>query len=70
MNKKRIFRVTIEETISQTFEVLAESFEDAEEITTEKYNNGEFVLEPGELQHKEMMINDVENNEETNFFEF
>ena len=64
------FEVTIEETLTQTFKVKANSLTEACEIASEKYNNGEFVLEPGELESKEMMARDAETEEETNWFEF
>lgn len=58
------FLVTIEELISENFEVDAETVEDAIEIAKEKYNNGKFVLEPGNLVSKQMAI--VSNNNELN----
>ena len=64
------FKVTIEETVSQEFEVYAEDFESAEEIAIRNYDIGEFVLEPGELQYKEMSICDEETQEQTSWFEF
>lgn len=42
--------ITIEETIVQDFEIEAESPEEAFEIAEKKYDAGEFVLEPGEVQ--------------------
>ena len=64
------FKVIIEETISQEFEVEAEDFESAANIATEKYNNGEFVLEPGEVNYKQMSVCDEDTQEQTNWFEF
>lgn len=64
------FKVIIEETISQEFEVEAEDFENAEEIAIEKYDNGEFVLEPGEVSYKQMSVCDEDTQEQTNWFEF
>lgn len=55
------FIVTIEETVSQGFEVEAESAEEAMVIAEEKYNNCEFVLEPGELVSKQMAITSPES---------
>ena len=69
-NGKKVFEVCIEETVSQVFEVEAADMGEAEEIATEKYDNGEFVLEPGELSGKQMMIRDPETNEETSWFDF
>jgi hypothetical protein len=64
------FKVIIEETISQEFEVEAENFESAEDIATEKYYKGEFVLEPGEVDYKQMSIIDDETQEQTSWFDF
>lgn len=52
------FNVTIEEVISEDFEVLAEDEKQAIEIIRDKYKKGEFVLEPGNLLSKQMKIND------------
>lgn len=41
--------VNIEEVVGETFEIEAGSVEEALEIAREKYDNGEIVLEPGEL---------------------
>lgn len=43
------YTVTIEEMVSQDFEVEANCAE-------EKYNSGEFVLEPGDLVAKQIAI--------------
>lgn len=63
------YTVTIEETVSQSFEVEAESAEEAMAIAEQKYNDGEFVLEPGELVSKQMAITspDSETTEWTEF---
>lgn len=46
---KTNYKVTIEETISQDFEVEANTIMDALEIAEQKYKNGIFVLSPGTL---------------------
>lgn len=51
------YSITIEEMISKTFEIFAENDEQAENIAIEKYNSGEFVLDPGNLVLKQMQIN-------------
>lgn len=66
----KTFRITIEETISQDFEVEAEDMEQAMEIAEEKYNNCEFVLEPGEVGYKQMQCEDIETNESTEWMQF
>lgn len=58
----KIFKVTIEEHVTETFEVEAANIEEAMEITMNKYNNGEFVLEPGEVITKLIMADDGDGN--------
>lgn len=48
------FVITIEETVSQNFDIEAENAEQAMAFAQEKYQNGEFVLEPGEVYFKQM----------------
>lgn len=48
--------VSIEELVSQDFEIDAPSVEEAKRIAKEKYNNCEIVLEPGELQQKGYLL--------------
>lgn len=50
------FTVVIEETVVDKFEVNAETEDAALEIAKEKYNKGEFVLEPGEVQYKQIAV--------------
>jgi len=64
------FDVTIEETISRVFRVSAEDIEDAEEITKDKYLNGEFNLIGADLSCKQMCIEDVETGKSTQWMEF
>lgn len=67
MIKKYI--VTIEETVSQNFEVEAENAEQAIELAENKYKNGEFVLEPGDVCFKQMAIMNPDD-EATEWIEF
>lgn len=53
--------VTIEEHISQAFEVQADTIEEAMQIAEDKYSSGEFVLENPCVTAKLMM---AENNYE------
>lgn len=55
------FKVAIEETVSQVFEVEAETAEEAMETAEKNYRNGKFVLEPGELTSKQMSIVEPES---------
>ena len=62
--------VTIEETISQSFEVEADSINEALEIAKDKYNAGEFVIESGNVTNK-MIQGIAEGSEEgTEWVEF
>lgn len=58
----KTFMVTIEEHLSKTFEVKANDIEEAMEVAEEKYDEGEFVLEPGEVNAKLMMADDGDGN--------
>ena len=53
--------VTIEEHISQDFEVEADSLEEAMEIADDKYHSGEFVRDNANVTAKLMM---AENDDE------
>jgi hypothetical protein len=64
------FKVIIEEHVSETFEVEAEDIGVAMEIAEEKYNNGEFVLEPGNLTAKLMMAESDDGKDVTEWVEF
>jgi hypothetical protein len=65
-----IYKVTIEETVCDEFEIEADSEQEAFDLATEKYNCGEFVLEPGELLDKRMLISDEKGNQLTDWEEF
>ena len=58
--------VTIEEHISQAFEVEADTIEKAMEIAEDKYRSGEFVLENPCVTKKLMM---AENDYEVTLWE-
>lgn len=61
--------ITIEETNVKDFEIEAESAEEAHKIAERKYKSGEFVLDPGECQFKQIAITSP-NNESTEWREF
>ena len=63
------FKITIEEHISQSFEVEATDIEEAMEIAERGYNNGFLVVEDPTLVAKQMMAED-ENGETTEWVEF
>ena len=64
------FKITIEEHVSETFEVEAFDIEEAMQIAEDKYNDGEFVLEPGDLTYKCMMAESDDGNDVTEWVEF
>lgn len=64
------YMVTIEEMVSESFEVMAETDEEAQLIAEKKYKSGEFVLEPGNLVCKQMEIQNVTDNYYIDWIEF
>ena len=58
----KIFKITIEEHISETFDVEANDIDEAMKVAEEKYNDGEFVLELGNVTAKLMMADDGEGD--------
>ena len=61
--KKKIYTITIEETVSEVFYLEANSLEEAKELAIENYNNSVFVLEPGNLIETNILVeNDKENS--------
>lgn len=64
------FLVNIEEVVTETFEIEANSVEEALEIAREKYDNGEMVLEPGELIETRASAYDEETGEWSEAVEF
>ncbi len=48
--------ITIEETNTKDFEIEARSAEEAYECAEKKYKAGDFVLNPGECQFRQMAI--------------
>ena len=55
--------VTIQETVTDTFEVEANSINEALRIAKEKYNACEFVLEPGTLIDTTMQISNGDDED-------
>ena len=67
---KKMFEIAIEEMASQIFLVEAQNKDEAMRIAIEKYDSGDFVLEPGNLVCKQMEIHDIEKDTYTEWFEF
>lgn len=63
------YKVAIEETCVQEFEVEAEDSILALGIAESKYKNGAFALEPGEIQFRQMAVVSP-SNESTEWIEF
>lgn len=66
----KTFKITIEEMISQSFDIVAETIEEAMEIAERDYNDGYLVVDNGDLVAKQMMAEDEDNNETTEWVEF
>ena len=63
------FTLAIEESIVQEFGVMASNADEAMAIAIEKYNSGKFVVEHGEIHHKQISIVKPEN-ESSEWVEF
>lgn len=63
------YTIMIEETVTKDFEVEANSAEEACETAEQKYKDGEFVLDPGECQFRQIAIT-APNDEATEWREF
>lgn len=48
--------IIIEETVAKNFEVEASSADDVYKITEQKYKSGEFILDPGDCQFRQIAI--------------
>lgn len=53
--------VTIEETVSQTVEIVSDSAEQAKATAIEEYCSGKLVLEPGDLIGKKIQVHNGSN---------
>lgn len=61
-------KVTIEETVSQEFEVEVPDNVDESEFVEQKYKSGELVLAPGNLEYTQYMI-EYEDGTQTGWIE-
>jgi hypothetical protein len=64
------FFITIEETISETFEVEENSVDEAVEIAKRKYNSGEFIVESGNVINRMIHCREENSEEGTEWIEF
>ncbi len=64
------YKITIEETISQEFEIEANSIEEAKEKAIKDYKSGKLVLEFGAVLEKQINVINESNNEITGWEEF
>ena len=65
-----IYKVKIEETVCDEFDVEAYSEEEALKIASKQYNDGKIVLEPGKLISKQISIADEKGNPLIDWGEF
>ncbi len=65
-----IYKVTIEETVSDEFEIEADSEEEDFEKASKEYDEGKIVLEPGKLISKQISITDEKGNPLIDWVEF
>lgn len=52
----KTFKILVEETVSEEFEILAQNEDEALKIAGQKYKTGELVLTPGELIGTEISV--------------
>ena len=50
------YTITIEEAVAKDFEVEANNADEAYETAEQKYKSGEFVLDPGDCQFRQIAI--------------
>ena len=70
MTNKKLFKIVIEETVSDEFEVYADNLDDAVQIVKSNYCKGKFVLSPGNISDKKLAVIDMDNNSEYEWIDF
>lgn len=50
------YTITIEEIVTKDFEIEANSANEAYETAEQKYKSGEYILDPGECQFRQIAI--------------
>lgn len=63
------FEICIEEMVSQTFIVMAKDYDEAINLAIRNYEQGDFVLEPGDVVTRQLAITSPAN-EVTEWLEF
>lgn len=67
---KSKYKVTIEETISEEFNIEADSLEEALKIAELAYTVGKLVLENGQVIAKQIMLEDLQTGKITDWRSF
>ena len=70
MTDQKLFKITIEETISECFDVYASNIDEAIQEAEHKYKNGELVLSPGEVTNRKIFAIDQDADLEKGWIEF
>lgn len=66
----RHFTITIEETVCEDFDIISDNIDNAIIEAIDKYETGEFVLEPGNVGFKQVRAYDGDNSIMSNWEEF
>ena len=67
---KAKYKVTIEELISEDFHIEANSLEEALKIAEQVYHVGKLVIENGHVTEKQMLGEDLQTGETTDWRSF
>ncbi|MCM1287480.1 MAG: DpnD/PcfM family protein [Clostridium sp.] len=70
MPTQNLFKITIEESISECFDVYASNIDEAIKEAEDKYKSGEFVLSPGEVIGRKILAVDETTDLEKGWIEF
>lgn len=67
---KKLFQITIEETISECFDIYANNIDEAIIISENKYKSGEFVLSPGTVTDRKISATNKDMSIKKEWIEF
>lgn len=70
MSDKKLFQITIEETVSEYFDVYANNIDEAIQTAEDKYYKGEFMLSPGNITNRKIFAVDKDIDLEKEWIEF